>query len=147
MLKLNKKSGYSILEVLCAISILSIMLSGILMLDLNNLKLKKYNNEIIRYTYILDTLKKEILFNCTYEDIKNITENNKKYISGEYLTIENIKKLKLNQLFNEDVKLDDTYLEMNIVDDTAFKIELNIHLMLKSKKDIIKCEFYKGKYI
>lgn len=147
MLKSSKKSGYSIVEVLCAISILSITFTGILTLELNNLKLNKYNKEVIKYTYVLDALKKEIMVNNSYDDIKDIINDNKRYISEENLTTERIKSLNLNQLFNASANLNNTYLEMTVIDEEALKVKLELHLKIQSKENIIFCEFYKGKYI
>lgn len=147
MLRSSKKSGYSIVEVLCAITILSITFTGLITLELSNLKLKKYNEEIIRYTYVLDALKQEIMFNCSYDDVKNVFNSNRKFIAEENLTLERIKNLSLNELFDASVNTNNAYLSMTVTDEDILKIDLELHLKLQRKENLIKCEFYKGKYI
>ncbi|MCM8711028.1 type II secretion system GspH family protein [Clostridium sp. SYSU_GA19001] len=147
MLKSNKKSGFTIIEVLCALSIFSILFNCIMCIQLNNMKLKKYNKELSSFLYVLEAVKKEIIFNSTYSSIKNLNNNGRKYIRKDKLTIDNIKTLKLEEIFDVDKENDDSYLVMKITDGEVLKIELELYVKINNREEKIKCEFYKGNYI
>lgn len=147
MLKLSRKSGFTLVETLCALGILSIMFNCIIYIQLNNLKLKKYNKELSKYLYVLEGIKKEIMYNSSYDSVRNLHNNQKKYIAKDKLTIENVRTLELEQLFDVHTQTNDIYLVMSVDDGEVLKIELELYLKLDSREEIIKCEFYKGNYI
>lgn len=147
MWKLNRKSGVSLIEVLCSISIFLIIFTSALTAHLNNLKLEKYNEELNKYIYVLEAVKKEILFNTSYEDIKSIYNSGKKFIPKDKLSFDNIKNLEIKNLFISTDQYNDTYLEMNITEEDILKIALQLHIRFQNKEEIIKCNFYKGNYL
>jgi len=146
MLKSNKKKGFSLIEQLCAMSIFFILSISIITIQLNNLRLKEYNKEILIYSSILEALKQEILYNNSYDNVKEIYNSNKRYVTKEMLNISTIKNNNLNHIFSESYDYKDTYLLLRLVDGEVLKIHMEIHVKLK-KEEIIECEFNKGNYL
>lgn len=146
MLKSNKKKGFSLLEQLCAMSIFSIMSISIITIQLNNLRLREYNKEILEYSSVLEALKQEILNNYSYDYIKDIYSSNKRYVNKDMLNISSIRNNNLNQIFDESYDNSITYLVLEMAEGEALKIHLEIHVKL-NKEEIIICEFNKGNYL
>lgn len=146
MLKSNKKKGFSLLEQLCAMSIFSIMSISIITIQLNNLRLREYNKEILEYSSVLEALKQEILNNYSYDYIKDIYSSNKRYVNKNMLNISSIRNNNLNQIFDESYDNSITYLVLEMAEGEALKIHLEIHVKL-NKEEIIICEFNKGNYL
>jgi prepilin-type N-terminal cleavage/methylation domain-containing protein len=147
MLKSNKKKGFSLIEQLCAISILSILSICVITIQLNNVRLKEYNKQVLLYCNVLEALKQEIIYNYSYADVRQIYYLNKRYITKDKLTINNLKSNDLSQIFSEGSDMENTYLLLNVVDGEVLKIQIELHLKLNYKEEIIDCEFNKGNYI
>lgn len=147
MRRSNKKSGLSLIEVLCSISILSIMFISIVTIQLNNYKLREYNREIEKYLPVLEAVKSEIISNETYDSILEIYKSNKTVISNEKLTLDSVRTLNASQLFSQSPQNQKTYIQLNISAGEVLKIELNLNIILNNRHETIKCEFHKGNYI
>lgn len=146
MLKSNKKRGFTLIESLCAICVLSILFVAVVSMQLNNMKLKRYNKEVSQYLYILEAVQKQIVYNCSYEDIKNTYSANKKYITKNKLSMDYIKQCQGEDLFEAANVSNETYIVMNVAQGEVLKIELELHIKIKQREEIVKSEFYKGNY-
>lgn len=146
MLKSNSKKGFSLVEQLCAMSILAILSISIISIQLNNLRLKEYNKEILAYSSILEALKQEILHNYSYDNVREIYGLNKRFLTKDRLNIDTIKNNSINQIFSESYDNTETYLVFSITEGEVLKIHMEIHVKLK-KEEIIECEFIKGNYL
>ena len=147
MLKLNKKSGMSLVEIICAISVMSILSLYILTVQLNNLRLNNYIKEKLMYVTVLEAIKNEIINNAAYNDLICLNNQNKTYVNKDKLTINSIKSSTLEQIFNDSCDNLNTYILLNITTGDILNIELELHLKLRNKEEIIKCAFYKGNYL
>ncbi len=147
MQKLNKKPGMTLVETICAISIISILILFLTAFQLSNLRLKNLNKDRLTYITVLEAIKEEMVSNASYNDIVNINEQNKKYVSFEKLSIHNIRSLTLEQIFSVNYKNDSSYILLNITSGDILKLELELHLKNKKTEEIISCVFYKGNYI
>ncbi|MFL0246712.1 hypothetical protein [Candidatus Clostridium stratigraminis] len=146
MLRSNKKKGFSLLEQVCAMSIFSIMSISIITTQLNNLRLREYNKEILEYSSVLEALKEEILNNYSYDYINNLYNSNKKYVNKDKLNINSIRSSNLYQIFAEDCDNSNSYLVLEMAQDEVLKIHMEIHIKLK-KEEVLTCEFNKGNYL
>jgi prepilin-type N-terminal cleavage/methylation domain-containing protein len=147
MLRLNKKSGMSLVEIMCAISVMSILSLCIVTFQLNNLRLSNYNKDRLMYVTALEAIKEEIISNATYNDVLSLSSQNKIYISKDKLNISSIKSLALEQIFNDRCTNPDTYIRLNVTPGEILNIELELHLKLRHAEEVIKCLFYKGNYL
>jgi prepilin-type N-terminal cleavage/methylation domain-containing protein len=147
MPKLNKKSGMSLVEIMCAIGVMSILSISILTFQLNNLRLNNYNKDKLMYVTALEAIKEEMISNATYYDLLSLRSQNKIYVNKDKLTINSIKSLNLEHIFSESCNNLNTYILLNITTGEVLNIELELHLKLKSTEEVIKCVFYKGNYL
>jgi prepilin-type N-terminal cleavage/methylation domain-containing protein len=147
MPKLNKKSGMSLVEIMCAIGVMSILSISILTFQLNNLRLNNYNKNKLMYVTALEAIKEEMISNATYYDLLSLRSQNKIYVNKDKLTINSIKSLNLEHIFSESCNNLNTYILLNITTGEILNIELELHLKLKSTEEVIKCVFYKGNYL
>lgn len=146
MLKLSKRSGFMLIEVLCSISIILILFTAILASELNIKKLQDVNKNKYEYVTVMEAVKNEILLNRTYEDIKKLYSENKKIIHKEQLTINSIQSTAFQDLFSENTKVEDTYLLLGVTDGKVLTINLELHTKVNSKEEVITCSFSKGNY-
>ena len=147
MQKLNKKLGMSLVEIMCAISVMSILSLYILSVQLNNLRLSHYNEEKFLHVTILEAIKEEIISNATYNDLVSLSSQNKIYINKDKLSLDRIKSLTLEQIFNENCDNLNTYILLNVTPGNILNIDLELHLKLRNTEEVIKCVFYKGNYL
>lgn len=147
MRKSNKRSGLTLIEALCSISILSIMVISIITVQMNNYKLREYNRELEKYLPVLEAVKAQIINNETFDSILEIYTSNKTVISNEKLTLDSVRTLDARQLFNQSPQNQKTYIQLNILAGEVLKIELDLNIILNNRHETIKCEFYKGNYI
>jgi type II secretory pathway pseudopilin PulG len=147
MQKLNKKSGISLVEIMCAIGVMSILSISILTFQLNNLRLNNYNKNKLMYVTALEAIKEEMISNATYYDLLSLRSQNKIYVNKDKLTINSIKSLNLEHIFSESRNNLNTYILLNITTGEVLNIELELHLKMKSTEEVIKCVFYKGNYL
>jgi type II secretory pathway pseudopilin PulG len=147
MPKLNKKSGMSLVDIMCAIGVMSILSISILTFQLNNLRLNNYNKDKLMYVTALEAIKEEMISNATYYDLLSLRSQNKIYVNKDKLTINSIKSLNLEHIFSESCNNLNTYILLNITTGEVLNIELELHLKLKYNEEAIKCVFYKGNYL
>lgn len=147
MQRLNKKKGYSLVEQLCALAVFSILSITVISIELNNIRLEKYNRQIMNYTSVMEALKQEMLHNCTYDNVKELGTFDRKYISSDRLSLSSIKSSSINQLFTQSSDQSDTYLLLKITEGEVLKVQMELHIKLGYKEEIIECAFYKGNYI
>lgn len=147
MQRLNKKKGFSVVEVLCAISVMSILSLFIINIQLNNLRLRNYSKEKVKYIAVLEAVKQEILYNSTYEEL--IVQNNqhKNYIDKDKLSLSSLKTLNLDQIFSESCNINNTYIKLNLTTGEVISLELELHLKFNQSEEIIKTSFSKGDYL
>lgn len=143
---LNIKKGYSLIEVICSITLFSTLFLAILSIQVNNLKIKKVSNQIYNYTVFMEAAKNNIIYNCSYEDIERLNFEKRYYISKENLQVDKIKEKGVENLFTADRPLKDSYLMLNIEEGKVVKLNLKLYEKIRNDTKIMECEFYKGKY-
>ncbi|MBC2580311.1 prepilin-type N-terminal cleavage/methylation domain-containing protein [Clostridium sp. DJ247] len=146
MLKLKIKKGLTLIEVLCSITIFSIIILLIISIQLSSIKIKKYSNDIYNYSIFMEELKNVIINNTSYEELKNISLENKYFISKENIRIEKIKEIGITNIFVSNIEKQEPYLVINIEGDEVLKVKLELHTKPLKKEKVMECEFYKGTY-
>jgi len=144
MLKLNNKKGFTLVEAICGVSIFSILLLFAAQIKINEIKLNKINHETIRYTYFLDTLKKELISNTSEEQVIELESKGKVYVPKA--KIENDDSIiEINSVFlceNDMSKFPYVVLHSKM-EDNHFKITLSMHTKFYGKEKIYTCKLTK----
>lgn len=143
---LNIKKGYSLIEVICSITLFSTLFITILSMQVNNLRIKKVSSEIYNCDVFMEAAKNNIIYNCSYDEIRKLDFEKKYYISKENLQIDKIKEKGIQNLFVANKPLDGSYLMINIEEGKVVKLNLKLYEKIRNDTKIMECEIYKGKY-
>lgn len=148
MLKYSKKTGLTLIEILCALNLIAIFSLFIISLQLNNMRLKKYNREKLAYVEVLQAVKEEVFNNLTYAEIMTLKTNNKRYVQNDKLALNQIKSSEISSLFsNSFPETSKTYLVMEVTEGEVLQVEITLHLKLRVHEENVVCTFYKGNYL
>lgn len=146
MLILKKKKGFTLIEVLCAITLFSILFITCLRTQLNAITLEKYNQNMKKYLVCMECIKNNVIYNFSYKDIENLKDQGRCYCSINTDDLDILKGENLEKLFTKSKPENKSYLVMNIDGDKVFKVNLKLYIEILNKERIMECEFYKGNY-
>ncbi|MBC8062296.1 MAG: type II secretion system protein [Clostridiaceae bacterium] len=144
--RLNKKEGFTIIEVLCALSIIIVLFSYIMQAELRNIRLKQYLELKEKYICLLEEVSKELTYNTTYLELINLSDNGKIYIDNENMNFDKIKCSKIADCFTDKTPLVKPYIVMLISRDKVLKVNTRIYFKYVNKEEMIECESFKGNY-
>lgn len=108
--KLNRK-GFSIIEVLCSICILSITIIVNTSMIVNSLRIKNYSDNLQKYCYFTEALKNNLVYNLEFESFKSL-ENKKLYIDENGFKIDVLKENRLNEVLKPSHPSTKAYIEL-----------------------------------
>ncbi|MCR3760238.1 type II secretion system GspH family protein [Clostridium felsineum] len=141
MFKLRNKKGFALVEVICAFSVFSILFLFAVSLRVDEVKMKKVNDDIQNYTYYIDAVKNEMIFNYTPMDIDNLSRQEKIYLSKNKI-LDNQSQVDLK----EDRAVGDSYPYITVSylnENGALKITLKLYTDIMGKEKIFVCNFTK----
>lgn len=124
MWNLKDKKGFIMIEILCALSIFIMLLSGALVASKNASKIKCEYRQREKYIGLLQGVKNEVMYNFTYEDLKRLKEENKLYIHKDEMNWDFHQNKDTKMLFTNIVPQKEPYLEMRITETEIFKVNL-----------------------
>ncbi len=134
MWNLKDKKGFIMIEILCALSIFIMLLSGALVASENASKIKCEYREREKYIGLLQGVKNEVMYNFTYEDLKNLKEENKLYIHKDEMNWDFHQNKDTKMLFTNIVPQKEPYLEMRITETEIFKVNLILNYEERKEK-------------
>lgn len=144
--KISVKRGFTLIEVLCSITVLSILFMTALSIQLNSVKIKKYNKDLYNSILIMEHIKNDIIYNCSYDEIVYLNNMNKRYISCSGLNFYSIKGNNLLDLVSEAVPDKEPYIVLSISEGEVLKVNLQFYKNIYGRIKVQECEFYKGNY-
>lgn len=141
MFKLNKR-GFTLMEVLCAVSIFSIFTSFSLNIFNKSIKIKKYNSYYKESIYFIEAVKNTLIYNSSLEEINKIKGKGPIVIAEEDMNIDNVKnKDFLNNKGNSKVNY--PYIILNIEErEDDFLVNIKNYFNINKK---ISMDFYREK--
>lgn len=153
MWKSNSKKGYTLIEVVCALTILSILLLAAMITELYYFSLKRYNQNLVQCTCYLEALKSNLRNQCSYADINSLQAGRSYYVLKENMDMDELKKTGfigdlLVQPPLEDEVLEKPYVEIrkDIGEGRCINIKLTAYIQNKSGVKTLQVEFLKGDY-
>jgi prepilin-type N-terminal cleavage/methylation domain-containing protein len=153
MLKSKNKRGYTLIEVVCALTVLSILLLAAMSIELNYFSAKKYNKALITSTHFMEALKNNIMDKYSYVQINNLVTNKNYYISKEKMSLDRLKETSfisnlLVQAPLEVVNLEKPYvvIRKESGDGRCINIKLTAYIQNNSSTETLQMEFLKGDY-
>ena len=145
MQKSRIKKGFSLIEVLCAFMIFSIVFTGVMKIMLNALELKKQNELMKNQSEFLYAVKYNIMYNISYDNLLYIYDCEKKSINGSKLTLDYIKDHGLEEILSNNTDYILPYGIMEIEKGEVLKVDVKIINSEKNNKKNLNITFYKGK--
>lgn len=146
ILKLRTKNGFTLIELLCSMAVFSILFMATLTLQIDSLKLKKYNKQLATYSIFIERLKNTMIYNTTYNELQELSLKRKCYITRDRILSNSISDIGIVSLFSDTKPLEEPYLILNVEDGKVLKVNLKLYTKVFNNIKVMECEFYKGKY-
>lgn len=143
---ISVKKGFTLVEVLCSITIFAVLFMTAISIQLNSFKIKKYNESLDNSTLIIEHIKNNIIYNCDYDEISYLNSTNKRYINCNTLNFEHIKNENVINLFSDVIPSKEPYIVLNISGTKVLKVNLQFYENIYGNIKVQECEFYKGNY-
>lgn len=125
MFKSNKK-GFSIIEVLCSISILSITITVNTSMIVNSLRIKNYNDNLQRYSYFTEALKNNLVYNLEFKNLTSL-KNKKLYIDESDFKVDILKENRLNEIIKSSPPNTKAYIELMLNEEENYIISIKLY--------------------
>lgn len=144
---MNKKA-FTLVEVMVSLSIFSLLFLFALSMEMTNIKMKKYNEDMRINLNFYDALKNDLMNNSLYTSLKAYSGKTV-YLEKEKMNLTFLKENynKISDCFSiplPDVK---PYIELQVIDSSpVLKLILKMHLAMNDNEENIDYEFYKGDY-
>ena len=146
MWKLKIKPAFTLVEVMCSVSIFSLLFLTALTIELNAIRLKKHNNQLYEHCILMETVKSNVMGNVSYNELRNLHINNKIYINKEFLTSDKLKAYRIIEIASDDLTSNEIYVKLNITDGIVVKVDIELYGKFNNKEKLISTTIYKGNY-
>lgn len=146
MYKLNKKKGFTLIEVLCSITLYAILFMITLTMGVKVFEIQKYNKKINNYFVVMEGIKNTMIYNATYDEIKKLNSEYRYYMPIENIDFDELREKGVTNMFVETKPLKDSYVVISVEDGNVLRVNLRLYTRINNNTNTMECEFYKGKY-
>jgi prepilin-type N-terminal cleavage/methylation domain-containing protein len=147
MLKSRSNKGFTLVEVICSLGIFSIIFIAVMSYDITSSKMKNTIKNTNDNVFIMETIKNNIIYSMTFEELEVLKTNNRVFINSGNMTLLKIKQ-SIIDVFSEGELTGSPYVKLDFL-----KYELNVYSLRMSLYDesqssipSLQCNFYKGNY-
>jgi prepilin-type N-terminal cleavage/methylation domain-containing protein len=142
-----KKHGNTLIEVIIAVTVFSILIMSALSVEAAKTKIKARNERKQYYNECVKLLKSNMINQISYNDFKNMFEYGESlYVASENITLESFKELGFEEIVQYSEPVEGTFLEINILGEKPVKIIIRCHINNFLMNEVITWEFFKGSY-
>ena len=147
MLKSLSEKGFTLVEVLCSLAVFSIIFICMMSYEIASLNMKKDIKTMNNNVLIMESLKNNIIYSMTYEELEQLIAGNKFYINKENMTFDKI-KIAVSDSFSSQTPAANSYIRLSYVKDELKVYKLTLSLYSGNPNDTLKlqCSCYKGDY-
>lgn len=146
MWKLKIKPAFTLVEVMCSVAIFSLLFITALTIELNTIRLKKYNTQLYEYSVLMETVKNNFLGNLSYNELKVLYNDNRLYINKEFLSKNKLKAEKLVDVASTTMTSNELCVKLNITDGRVIKVDIKLCVNINGKDKVFNTTIYKGNY-
>jgi prepilin-type N-terminal cleavage/methylation domain-containing protein len=146
MLKSKTSKGFTLIEVMAAITLFSTLFLATMTIQISYMRLKLHNEKMNNYRFIMEIIKYGLLYDISRDELLELKNNNRIYLNGRYINSEILRNEDLIDLFSDRVESEELYIKTIIEGEEVFKIELQFIVKLFGNQETIICEFYRGFY-
>lgn len=138
----SSKKGFSLIDVLCAITVFLILTTLALSIFSKSIKVKKYNNYYKESIYFIEAIKNTLIYHSTLEEINKIKERAPIVIARKDMNMDNVKNKSFLKTSGNS-NLNYPYVVLNIEEkEDSFLISIKNYF--NNNKEI-SMTFYRGK--
>lgn len=144
----KKNRGFTLIEIVVSLCILTIILTAMLSSETLALNFKGKQDKKDKALMAIETTSSVMLNNLTYEEILVFFGNNVRYIKSENINNDSYKHSNILDLTTLDLDGNYPFMSINIIKDSVdevLKIILNYKIN-SNQGDNLTYVFYKGKY-
>jgi type II secretory pathway pseudopilin PulG len=147
MLKLKTEKGYSLLETLVSLSIVTIIVFCGLSLHLLKVKQKSYNTALNQNLNYIETAGNSLLSNCSYDEIAAAFGSETKYIIAEDINANSLNTNNILTLLKSSSGSGSKNISITAVPGSGvLTISLQLSYFFSGKTEVLRYEIYKGNY-
>lgn len=145
MLKSLNKKGFTLVEVLCSLSVFSIIFICMVSFDVSSLNMKKDIKSNNSNVIIMENLKNNIIYSMSFIELEQLIGENRIFINKENMTIDKI-NLSVMAVFSNYKITQKPYIKLSGLKDELNVYKLTLELQSGGTNDIgeLQCNFYKG---
>lgn len=144
----KKNKGFSLIEIVVSLFILSIILTALMSSETLALNFKVRQGKVDKAIMVMETTNKILRNNLTYDEILRFFGNNVKYIKSSYIDNGAFKYNNIISIASSDSGGEYPFLRISAIKDDfddVIKITLNYILSDNEGANLVYV-FYKGKY-
>ncbi|MDD3225469.1 MAG: prepilin-type N-terminal cleavage/methylation domain-containing protein [Clostridium sp.] len=142
----NKRKGFTIIEVMSSLSIITIMFLTAAYIKLCSTKVEIYSEKMDKATEYLDEVKTDILSNVSNSKMDDMVYKGNIYMPAKYIDNSILLKNDVVQLFQNEKPSKYPYIQISATKGYMEKIKIDLYLVVCGKNEKISAEFYKGNY-
>lgn len=146
MWKSNNKKGYTLLEVLLSLTIISLLINSIMLVLITTMKVHTENKNKQEYVYFMEALSKEIEWNWSYDDITGFNNQYNLYIDKEHMNLGILKYNNPKEIFSDTMPMEQPYIEIAVINGDILTFQVNLYYKTLNKQNTMSMTFYKGRY-
>ena len=147
MLKSISKRGYTLVEVLCSLGVFSIIFICMISYEVTSLNMKKSIKDMNYNVLIMETVKNNIIYSMTYEELEELKKDNRIFINKENMTLNKIQRT-VKDVFSKQVYAENPYIELSFLkcEFKVYSLRISLHEGNENHNRELQCNFYKGCY-
>lgn len=147
MSNLSSKRGFTLLEVMISLAVFSIIFICMMSYNVTSLKIKKNIKATNNNITIMETLKNNIIYYMTFEELEGVIVDNRTFINSENMTTYKIQNSIMN-VFSYASSDTGPYIKLSYLKYESKVYTLRLALYAGEPNNIIEfqCDFYKGNY-
>lgn len=147
MLKSKSKKAFTLVEVICSLSIFSIIFMSMISYDIVSMNMTRTIKNTNENLYIMEALKNNIIHTMTFEELEGLQKDNKIYINNENLTAYKIQN-GMSNIFSDQALEDNPYIKLSFLkcELEVYTLRLSLYDNKQSDMPELQCDFYKGNY-
>lgn len=146
MWKSRTLKGFSLIEVIIALAIYSILFFTALSIYSNNIRLKSYNKTLTSHTSYIEALKNIIIYTSDFSTISSLCDGNVRFINKNNLSLHILKEKSLDEIITPTYDGSNTFISVTGTIDKVLRLELVMNINIFGRNEVLQCIIYKGNY-
>ncbi|WAG70158.1 MULTISPECIES: prepilin-type N-terminal cleavage/methylation domain-containing protein [unclassified Clostridium] len=139
------KRGFTLVEVLCSLAVFSIIFICMMSYEIASLNIKKDIKTMNNNVLLMESLKNNIIYSMTYEELEQLKTDKKFFVNKENLSFDK-SETDVRNVFSNQRPVSSPYMELTFSgpDKKVYKLNLSLYSGKLNNVSELQCSFYKG---